>query len=96
MQASDYLLIVDYFSRYVEVAGMSKGKRAPDVISTLKDIFARHGIPEEIRSDNGPPFDSWEFTHFAKEWISNSIHPVHTTLSQMVKQRGQCKQLRTS
>ena len=67
-KASDYLLIVDYFSRYVEVAGMNKGKRAPDVISTLKDIFARHGIPEEIRSDNGPPFDSWEFTHFAKEW----------------------------
>ena len=67
-KASDYLLIVDYFSRYVEVAGMNKGKRAPDVINTLKDVFARHGIPEEIRSDNGPPFDSSEFTHFAQEW----------------------------
>ena len=67
-KASDYLLIVDYYSRYIEVAGMNKGKRAPDVINTLKDVFARHGIPEEIRSDNGPPFDSSEFMHFAKEW----------------------------
>ena len=67
-KASDYLLIVDYFSRYIEVEGMNKGKRAPDVISALKDVFARHGIREEIRSDNGPPFDSSEFRHFAKEW----------------------------
>ncbi len=67
-KASDYLLVVYYFSRYVEVAGMNKGKGAPDVINTLKDVFARHGIPEEIRSDNGPPFHSSEFTHFLQEW----------------------------
>ncbi len=67
-KASDYLLIVDYFSRYIEVAGMNKGKRAPNVINILKDVFARHGIPEEIRSDNGPLFDSSEFTNFALEW----------------------------
>ena len=64
----DYLLIVDYFSRYIEVADMSRGKAAPNVISKLKGVFARHGIPEKIRSDNGPPFDSGEFAPFAKEW----------------------------
>eukprot|EP00795_Rhopilema_esculentum_P001597 gene1597-16054_t len=47
---------------------MSRGKGAANVINKLKDVFARHGIPEEIRSDNGPPFDSGEFACFAKEW----------------------------
>ena len=47
---------------------MSRGKAAPNVISKLKDVFARHRIPEKIRSDNGPPFDSGEFARFAKEW----------------------------
>ena len=63
----DYLLIVDYFSRFIEVADMSRGKGAANVINKLKDVFARHGIPEKIRSDNGP-FDSGEFARFAKEW----------------------------
>ncbi len=67
-KASYYLLIVDYFSGYIEVAGMNKGKRAPNVINILKDVFGRHGIPEEIRSDNGPLFESSEFTNFALEW----------------------------
>ena len=64
----DYILIVDYFSRFIEVADMSRGKGATNVINKLKDVFARHGIPEKIRSDNGPPFDSGEFARFAKEW----------------------------
>ncbi|UYV69283.1 K02A2.6-like [Cordylochernes scorpioides] len=32
-----------------------------------KSIFARHGIPEEVRSDNGPQF-GLEFKKFAKEY----------------------------
>ena len=34
----------------------------------LSRLFARHGIPEQVRSDNGPQFDSAEFSYFAKEW----------------------------
>ena len=64
----DYLLIVDYFSRFIEVSAMQKSKKADDVISALKETFARYGIPEKVRSDNGPPFDCAEFTHFAKQW----------------------------
>ena len=64
----NYLIVVDYFSRYIEVAAMQKTTKSYEVIRALKSIFARHGIPEEVRSDNGPQYASAEFTHFAKEW----------------------------
>ena len=31
-------------------------------------IFARHRIPTEVISDNGPEFSSHEFSSFAKQW----------------------------
>ena len=63
-----YLLVVDYFSRYVEVINLQKSTQSTDIVRALKAIFARHGIPEELRSDNGPQFSSAEFTQFSKEW----------------------------
>lgn len=38
------------------------------VINKLKQVFARHGIPEDAISDNGPQYASREFSDFAKEW----------------------------
>ena len=67
-QSVDYLLVIDYFSRFIEVAALRKNKTATEVIRTLKAIFARQGIPENVRSDNGPPFDSADYTHFARKW----------------------------
>ena len=47
---------------------MQKTIKSHEVIRALKAIFARHRIPEEVRSDNGPLYASAEFTSFAKEW----------------------------
>jgi len=63
-----YLLIVDYFSRYVEVANVNKSQTSSEVIKNLKEVFARHGIPEQIRSDIGPQYSSAEFAQFVKDW----------------------------
>ena len=41
------------------------GKKRKEVISKLKSQFARHGIPDQLISDNGPPFSSREFQEFA-------------------------------
>ena len=35
---------------------------------TSETIFARHGIPQELISDNGPQYSLREFTNFAKEY----------------------------
>ena len=67
-QSVDYLLAVDYFSQFVAVAPLRKNKTVTEVIRALKAIFARNGIPEKVRSDNGLPFDSTDYTHFATKW----------------------------
>ena len=59
-----YILMVDYFSRYPEAIKLSSTTSAA-VITVMKSIFARHGIPEVVRSDNGPQFSAEEFAKFA-------------------------------
>ena len=67
MKGMDCLIVSDYYSRYVEVAVMTKTTKSSEVIRALKSTFARHGIPEQVRSDNGPQYESVELSHFAKE-----------------------------
>ena len=63
----DYLLVVDFYSRYPEIEKL-ENTSSSIVISKLKSIFARHGIPAEVVSDNGPQYTSKEFTKFATDW----------------------------
>ena len=62
-----YLLVVDYFSRYPEVVKLTS-TTSTAVVTILKSIFSRHGIPEVLRSDNGPQFDSQEMSAFASSY----------------------------
>ena len=62
-----YLLVVDFFSRYIETAILSSSS-AFAVIPHLKSIFARHGVPDLVISDGGPPYNSKSFTEFSVEY----------------------------
>ena len=48
------------------------------MIHKLKGYFARHGIPDKLRSENGPHFTSKKFARFVHEWqfkhITSSSH----------------------
>ena len=70
-----YLLTADYFSSYPEVIQLTSTTSAA-VIRALKSVFSQHGIPETVRSDNGPQYSSQEFARFANSYEFN-----HTTNS---------------
>ncbi|XP_037576677.1 uncharacterized protein LOC119458889 [Dermacentor silvarum] len=63
----DYVLLVDYRSRFPDVISL-RSTSAPAVINVIKSVFARHGIPRLVRSDNGPQFAAREFYAFADSY----------------------------
>jgi transposase InsO family protein len=79
MQGKDYLLVVDYYTNYPEIS-LLPDTTSSTVIKHAKSIFARHGIPRVVISDNGPQYSSKEFQEFAKKWefqhiTSSPYHP---------------------
>ena len=60
-------MIVDYFLRYLEVHKLTT-TTSQSIINSLKTVFARHGISETLRTDNGPQFSSQQFAEFAKQY----------------------------
>lgn len=65
VKSTTYLLIVDSRSKWLDVHIM-QGTTAPQVIEKLCETFAFIGIPAQLVSDNGPPFNSREFVSFLK------------------------------
>ncbi|XP_064594399.1 uncharacterized protein K02A2.6-like [Liolophura sinensis] len=64
LPSGDYLLIVyDEYSRYPEVE-KAFCTSARSTIPAFDKIFATHGIPSVLKTDNGPPFNSTEFHQF--------------------------------
>ena len=68
LKNTNYLLVVDYYSRYVEVITLRGSTSSKSVIAALKTMFARHGILDELRPDKGPQYHSDEFAQFASDW----------------------------
>ena len=85
---SEYLVIVDYYSKMPIIRKMPTSHcTAARAITHLKELFAEHGIPESIRSDNGPQFSSHLFKEFAEEW--NFTH--HTSSPTNPRSNGQAE-----
>jgi len=63
----EYLFVViDAYSRYPEVE-IVHSTSAKSTIAKMDRIFATHGIPRVVRSDNGPPFSGEEIKQFMLE-----------------------------
>ena len=67
LKNKDYVIVVDYTSKYFEVSALAN-KLSSTVVQHTKSIFARHGVPKFVFSDNGPEFIAQEYKSFAKEW----------------------------
>lgn len=61
-----YLLIVDSFSKWIEIELMTHGTDCNRVLKKLVAYFARFGLPDVLVSDNGPPFNSRNFVDFSE------------------------------
>ncbi|CAL9706077.1 unnamed protein product [Knipowitschia caucasica] len=62
-----YLVATDYYSRYIEISYLPTTS-SNQVITHLKCMFARWGIPFELVSDNAPQFTSAEFRQFIETY----------------------------
>ena len=66
VKGRNYLAVIDYYSRYLEILFLSS-LTSEELIVKFKSIFAQHGIPETLVTDNGRQFISREFQKFSKE-----------------------------
>ena len=46
----DYVLVVDYYSKFIEIRMLQRKTAKSDVLSIMS-IFSVHGLPEEIVAD---------------------------------------------
>ena len=73
----NYVIVTDYTSNYIEIERLAD-KSSLSVINKIKKIFARHGIPKELYTDNGPEYTAQSFKLFAEEWdfrhVTSSPH----------------------
>ena len=67
-----FFLVIDAYSKWLEILLMPT-TTSNKTIETLKSLFARYSLPEQIISDNGPQFTSDEFEWFCK---SNGIRHI--------------------
>lgn len=55
-QPLKWLTIVDEYTRECLALRVARSIKAQDAIDILAELFAMHGVPEHLRSDNGPEF----------------------------------------
>ena len=66
-KGNSFLVTRDYFSRYIDLTYLPE-INSKTVIAKMKNIFAHHGVPELLVTDNGPQFVSSDFRKFAQDW----------------------------
>ncbi|CAK1597369.1 unnamed protein product [Parnassius mnemosyne] len=75
-----YLVLIDSSSKWLEIIEVAR-TNATSIVTVLRSIFAKFGLPLELVSDQGPPFTSIEFKSFLKnngiqQRFSPAYHPA--------------------
>ncbi|GFT16983.1 integrase catalytic domain-containing protein [Nephila pilipes] len=71
--------MIDYLSKYVELKPLNS-TAAQSVITVMKSFYSTHGIPEDLVSDGGPPFNSNLMMNFFREWVSEEGKDLYVLL----------------
>jgi len=76
-----YLVYADRYSGWAEVTKL-KCSKFDTVQRHLMSWFTTFGIPDEISSDGGPPFNSSKYDNFCKSWgIKKRLSSAHYSQS---------------
>ena len=59
------MTVIDEYTRECLAIRAGPSSRSPDVVETLDGLMAYKGVPEHIRSDNGPEFTARSI----REWL---------------------------
>jgi len=90
-QGQTFLLAVDYFSRYVELAPLKNGTGASEVIVALKEMFTRHGIPDVLVSINGHSIPLLLSTNFCRSMVFVIRPAAPSSLRATMNRKGQSR-----
>ena len=89
-QGANYLIIVDYTSKFLIVKQL-KGMDQRVITIAFEEVFTKHGYPDKLVSDNGPCYRGEQFAkflkrkgikHVAKQPVSPSVQQVRRSLHQ--------------
>jgi transposase InsO family protein len=89
-QGKIILVVIDAHSKWIEAATVSSTSSAA-TIKVLRNLFATHGVPELLFSDNGSSFTSEEFRDFVQKngirhRTSSPYHPATNGLAERAVQ----------
>ena len=77
-ERSGCTVVIDEYSRECLAIRVDRRIRSVDVIETLTELMVTRGVPEHIRSDNGPEFTAQAI----RNWLGKvgAANPIHTLL----------------
>ncbi|XP_060543220.1 uncharacterized protein K02A2.6-like [Pantherophis guttatus] len=87
-----FLIVVDAFSKWLEIILMPS-TTAEAVIKALRKLFATHGLPDTLVSDNGPQFTATLFEGYLaglgiRHALSAPFHPASNGLAERFVRTG--------
>jgi len=104
IEAQNFVLVIDYLTKWPVVKWLDHDATSKSVINHLKEIFSDYGLPQCVISDNGPQFSSREFAQFCADRgiehkTSSPLHPAGNgqvercvgTVKGMIKKCQECQ-----
>ena len=78
LEGVDHLVVGDFYLKMIFVQCIPPGQSNANKVSLLKEMFVEHGIPQVLRSDNGPQYVSTQFADFCICWgITHETSSLH-------------------
>ena len=80
LEGYNYIAYADRLTGWLEVKHLGQGTTSHHLVSVLRTLFTRHGVPEEMSCDGGTNLVSEEMQNFLKKWreslrVSSAYYP---------------------